>query len=332
VTFYVLVFAVLLAAGFVVMATSSLFAWPVLRLMRSRKALARLQASPTATADLLFAIRILPLLLSLVATLGFALPAFVRLEPHAAGETISVKLWLLAAAGGLVLTAMAVRGARMLRATSRAEKIWRADSQVRLVDVAGEQARLYCVNSARPLLAVTGFFRPRIFVAREVLSVLSPGELRTAVAHEMVHVRRLDNFKQFLLRITQPPRWLGANRDFAWVEASEIAADAGALTCGASALDLAAALVKIAALKRVPAWGDGIAASHLLPDLPGSPLQARVQLLQKALESETVAQPFLTARRPWATIAFFAVLALTYASVVSTALPAVHEALEVLVR
>src|SRR5262249_55279956 len=164
-------------------------------------------------------------------------PAFLRHEPHSSGEPISSKLWLLAFAGAVLLIAMMARGARVLWATAKVERRWRANSH-RELKIDGVGARLYCVNSESPLLAVTGFFRPKIFVAHEVLHLLSPGELRAAVAHEMDHIRRLDNLKQFLLKITRLPRWLGAAQDSSWTLASECAADAGALARGASVLDL----------------------------------------------------------------------------------------------
>jgi BlaR1 peptidase M56 len=334
VTFYALALAVSLAVWFLAMAAASLLELPVRRVLQRGNVLtgARLEQYPGAMADLLFALRALPLSLALVFTVGFALPAFLRHEPRLAGEAISLKLWLLAAAGALLLAAMVARAARMLWATAEAEKHWRANSQPYPVRIAGMGARLYCVDSGSPLLAVTGFFRARIFVAREVLRVLSPGELQAAVAHEMDHVRRFDNLKQFLLKVTRTPRWLGGSQDFSWTQASEVAADAGALARGASALDLAAALVKTAALKRGPALGDRIAASHLLPDLPGSPLEARVLRLQRVLDNAPGYRQNQPARGPWRTILFVAVPVLLYMAAVSAVLPAVHEALELLVR
>jgi hypothetical protein len=155
--------------------------------------------------------------------------------------------------------------------------------------------------------------------------------LQAALAHEMHHARRWDNFKQFLLKITRPTRGLGGPQDASWMQASEIAADAGALAQGASALDLAAALVKIAALKRGPMLGEHIAASHLLPDLPGSPLEARVLRLQRVIEhpADDCRHP---ARGSSRSISLVALSLLLYIAAVSALLPAVHDALEFLVR
>ena len=93
-TFYALAVSVSLAVWFLAMAGASLLELPFGRMLRSRIALAsgRMERFPGATADMLFAIRALPLFLALVFTVGFALPAFLRLEPHGSDETVSVKL------------------------------------------------------------------------------------------------------------------------------------------------------------------------------------------------------------------------------------------------
>jgi Zn-dependent protease with chaperone function len=334
VTFYVLALSVSLAVWFLAMAATSLLGLSLDRIFGFKNVLTsvRLQQSPAATADMLFTLRTLPLSLALIFTVGFALPGFLRHEPHAIGEAISPKLWFLAGLGALLVTAMVVRGARMLRATRQVEKRWLANSQTQTVAIAGKKARLYCVESVSPLLAVTGFFRAKIFVASEILHLLSVSELEAAVAHEMDHVRRFDNLKQFLLKMTRPPRWLGGWQDLSWTQASEVAADAGALAHGASALDLAAAVVKIAALKRAPTLGHEVAASHLLPDLSGSPLEARVLRLQKVLADDHGCRSSEPVGRLWRTISLIALSLLVYAAAVSVVLPAVHEALELLVR
>jgi hypothetical protein len=330
--FYALALSVSLAVWFLATLAAWLLGLPLRRILGTQVLTSRsLERSPAAMADALFVLHTLPLSLALLFTFGVALPAFLRYEPHSTGEPLSSKLWILASAGALLLAVMMVRGARTLWATARVGKSWRANSRGEF-KVEGVGARVYCVENDSPLLAVTGIFRPRIFISREVLGLLSSGELRAAVAHEMHHSRRFDNLKQLLLKITRPPRWLGGSRESSWILASEVAADAGALARGASALDLASALVKVAAIKRGPAFGDQIAASHLLPDLSGSPLSARVLRLQHVLEGHPDCRQSEAVRKPWSTILFVALPVLLYIAGVSAVLPAVHEALELLVR
>ena len=148
---------------------------------------------------------------------------------------------------------------------------------------------VYRVENGASLLAVTGIFRPRIFVAREITEVLSPDELRAALAHEMAHISSCDNLKQLLLKITRPPRWLKAlySADAEWTRVSEIAADHGALADGATVLDLSSALIKVGRLNR-PSTGREAVASHLAPCECSGALETRITCLSEMLEGTGV--------------------------------------------
>ncbi len=328
--FYTLAICVFLAGLFLVLA----FALPASRALRRMAATMVRSRTPAAAANVLFAIRILPLFLALGVSLGLILPAFLRFEPRTTSEAMSARLFLLSFAGALVLTMLAVRGLRVLRATARVERGWRARGEEQRVNVAGSEIPVHYVDGAPALLAVTGFFRPRIFVAREVCRLLSRDELFAALAHEMAHVGFSDNFKQFLLRLTRLPRWLGgtAMEDAAWVTVSELAADEAALAGGASALDLASALVKMSALKTDRPVGSQVAASHLLPDLPGPALEMRVAHLHRLLEDEIAGPKVLPRPKPWPKLIAILLAMMAYVAAVSTLLPSIHKALEFLVR
>lgn len=333
-TFYALAICVCLGVLFLITAGASLACVPLRRLLLP--AIQRMTQShvPAAAANLLFAVRIMPLSLALGVTLGLALPAFLKFEPRSTGELMSARLLLLAAAGASIVVVMVLRGARVLRATARAEHRWRASCRQEQANVSGSKVRLYCVDRDSALLAVTGFFRPRIFVGQEAARVLSANELSAALAHELAHVSFCDNLKQLLMKMARLPRWLDktGQEDAAWANASEAAADQAALAKGASAVDLAAALVKIGRLKRGPAIGDEVAASHLLPEIPASVLQLRVTRLQKVLEGEMVLPEIKSGRKPWRTLCLVALPVLAYLAGVNALLPAIHQALEFLVR
>ena len=318
----VLCFAVL----FIVLAGALLISAPGLWVSTRLKSLA-----PMAKANLLFVLRVLPLFLALLTTVGFVLPSFVRFEPRSSGEMISLRLLVLAALGGASLAMISIRAVTVLRATLRAQRQWLRNS--RLVKVAEIQAPVYCMEGPSPLLAVTGIFRPRIFVARRVAESLTTKELSAAIAHEMAHVSALDNLKQFILKISQPPHWLKIfrNGDAAWVNASEMAADEGALSAGASSLDLSSALVKVGRLSRQISVNNMIAASHLLPVAAESCIEMRVTRLQKLLENDE--QPNAGPSHGklfW--ISSFTLAAIAYVICMNAALPWMHEALEMLVR
>jgi beta-lactamase regulating signal transducer with metallopeptidase domain len=193
------------------------------------------------------------------------------------------------------------------------------------------RAPVYRVENSASLVAVAGIFRPRIFVAREITETLSQDELRAALAHEMAHVSSFDNLKQLLLKITRAPRWLKAlhNVDAEWTDASEIAADHEALAGGTSVLDLSSALIKVGRLIR-PVTSREPVASHLVPPTCGSALENRVTCLSEILEGAG-ATPARSGKRSRVLLPLLLTLA-AYIACVNALLPAVHEALEFLVR
>lgn len=326
--FYMLAITLCLAVMFLVLGATSLVCNPAAKLLGKWS-----RTLPSGlTANLLFAIRLLPLGLACLVSLGFALPAFVEFEPASSGEGISWRLIVLAASGACAILVLALRASRILAATYRVQREWIACS--RPLEVSGVKSPVYCVAGRSSILAVTGLLSPRVFVAKEIVDSLSPDELSAALAHEMAHVASYDNLKQLLLRVTRLPRWLSVfhTDDSAWISASEVAADRAALEGGASVLDLSSALVKVGRLSRL-ALNTAVAASHLLPPACATSLEARVLRLQEELESSVPLAN--SARGPALRVriipaAAFAVLA--YAFAAHAMLPAIHEVLEFLVR
>ena len=190
---------------------------------------------------------------------------------------------------------------------------------------------VYLVESPSSLLAVTGVFRTKIFLSREIAETLSLQELKAALEHEIAHVTSFDNLKRMLLKVTQPPRWLKAyyDADAEWSGASEIAADHNALAKGASVLDLSAALVKVGRLSRISSNTNAIA-SHLVPSACSATLEQRIIRLGELLQDNAQA-PVRTAQSGKLIFAAFLGGA-AYIACIHALLPAVHEALELLVR
>jgi beta-lactamase regulating signal transducer with metallopeptidase domain len=237
----------------------------------------------------------------------------------------------LAILGAIAIIVMSVRAANIIRSTRLVAASWRQHSKKLLLE--NIDVPVYCLNGTGSVLAVLGFLRPRIFVARQVIDTLTPAELIAAVEHERAHVTSLDNLKQLVFKVTRIPAWLriSGGVDSAWTNASEIAADEAALASGTSVLDLSAALIKVAALGSHAVVGETVAASHLVPVGHGSSLQARVEHLREILESD---DPVHRApqKRGSRIVIPLALAAIAYAACVSAVLPWVHEALEALVR
>jgi len=323
--FYLLAISLCLAVLFLVLAGASLLCLAGLRLVMRMAG----PISPRVRANLLLAARLLPVGLACIVTFGLALPAFLEFEPSSTGEGMGLRLMALAALGALALAGMAVRTVNILYATHQAQRAWREHAQK--IDLQGMAVPVYRVENAASLVAVTGIFRPRIFVAHEITEALSPEELRAALAHEMAHVSSRDNLKQLLLKITRAPRWLKAlyDTDAEWTNASEIAADQEALAEGTSVLDLSSALIKVGRLSRPVADREPVA-SHLVPSTCGSALETRVTCLSEILEG-TGAMPVRGVRRGRMFLPALLTLA-AYIACVNALLPAVHEALEFLVH
>ena len=323
--FYLLAMTLCLAVLSLVFLSSSVLLSPVV--LSARRLAAKM--APMNGVHLLFAVRLLPVLLTLVTTFGFVLPAFLEYEPHSTGEGIGLRLDVLALAGALLLACMIWRIWRIQSATHRARLLWFENSE--RIYIEGIDLPIYRVESSSSLLAVTGIFRPKIFLSREIAQILSPQELRAALKHEIAHVAAFDNLKQVLLRVTQPPGWLKNFYDVSaeWSSASELAADRSSLARGTSVLDLSAALIKVGRLQRTAAAANAVA-SHLIPPTGGSSLEQRVRQLTDLLENNEQ----ITVQRAQSGKLIFAMLLsiAAYIACVHAFLPEVHDALELLVR
>lgn len=317
------------AVFFIVLAGTSMLSAGIL--WASRRVLGGL--TPRTSANLIFAIRVLPLLLAFLITFGFALPSFLEFEPHSTGEIMGIRLMVLAACGGLAILGLAARTWRVLRTTHWAQKHWRSHAtRLHAKDVS---LPVYCASAACPLLAVTGIFRPEIFIAGAVRQNLSSSELSAAIAHELAHVSSLDNLKQLILTITRLPRWLNLFRksDAAWLNAAELAADEGALAAGTSPLDLSSALVKVGRLGQQMPMKNAIPASNLLADGAESSIAMRVMHLEKLLRGErNLVGPRNHRSGAYWSIVSLILLVAGYAVCLHVVLPRIHEALEFLVR
>jgi BlaR1 peptidase M56 len=321
--FYLLCIALLLAVVFLVTAAATLVSLPFTKYLTRVSA----RRSSGAAANSLFVLRIAPIVAGALASFGLVLPAFLKFEPHVTHERPGAALVLLALLGAAAAAVICWRGLKIVLATSRVERLWLRNA-VQLHD-SFSGVNVFCVKGARSLLAVTGLWKPRIFVSPEVAGSLNTTELAAALKHEIAHVHAKDNLKQLFLKMTHPPRWLPrlSSADAIWANSAELAADERALRDGASAVDLASALVKVGRLTLPQQHSPAIAASHLV-DGCSSSTSARAARLRELIVSESEPAPAASSRWSfWATAAV-----LVYALLLATMLPGIHEALEFLVR
>src|SRR6476619_6106259 len=201
-----------------------------------------------ARARLLFCLRIFPGVVAFLAVTLLLVPSYLEYEPRHTAETVSLKLGLLAFFSATGIAVSIYRGIATHRATANLTSNWLR--QGKPIRIPGIEIRSYEIHHPFPLIGIVGFLRPRLFIASQVLELLTPEEISAAIAHENGHLTARDNLKRGLLQACRDSLLIipcGRLLDRSWSEASEEAADENAARQGNGvALDLASALVKIA--------------------------------------------------------------------------------------
>jgi hypothetical protein len=272
-------------------------------------------------ADLMFALRMLPLSASAAVTLALAVPSFVLLEPRAINEPLGGAPLVFGLCGLALLASGVVNAARALGRTSRTIRSWiRHASPVSL----NVPVPVWRISRPVPALTAAGVLRPRVLMSGAAEFLLTPKELQTALQHELAHVRRRDNLKKLLLRFVAFPGM--AALETSWLEATEMAADDAAVSSVGEALDLAAALIKLSRVRSSERPAELTAA---LMHSPAGLMNARVERLIAWEEGRKIQVPRCF---PWyglsAALAIVAGFAVTYGQL----LVRVHTATEWLVR
>jgi Zn-dependent protease with chaperone function len=225
----------------------------------------RLRERPS---DLLFALRIMPLVASVSVTFGFVVPSFVLLEPRSIYEPLGTVLVTLGLGCLSLLVWGLSRGVIAQVKTSHALAAWLSGaSRIEMTT----RVPVFRTDTDLPAVIVSGVWKPRILVSEAALSLLTPAELRTALKHETAHVRYFDNLRKLLFRFSAFPGM--ARLEAAWSEAAEMAADDAAVSSFTDALDLASALIKLSRLSPIQV------SSHLTTALLSNSLPVRLERL-----------------------------------------------------
>ena len=276
------------------------------------------------SADLLFVLRVLPFVVALAFTFVFTLPSFLLSTVLFLGPALLA--WLLTAFRPDLLEMISpqmvagiIKAVSAQRRTSRALMKW-LDGSIVMEPAAG--VPVYRTGKDSPTLTVAGVREPKVLVSEAAVAALTASELRTALKHEMAHVRFYDNLKKLFFRFCAFPGMTAL--EHAWSEQSELAADDAAVACIGDALDLAAALIKVSRL--APAQPTAELATGLLHS--STALSVRIQrlFLWEARPSPARSWNFWYALPPAAATGL--VVATTY----SSALAQLHVLTEWLVR
>ena len=213
----------------------------------------------------LFVLRLLPMIAATVAA-SLTVLSFVLFEQRG-GETTGISLPILATLAVGLFVSAAIRAWRLHHRTSRVLGSWLATAEeVRLPDV---PTPVLAISSSFPIVAVVGLMRQRVIIARSVLDVCSPDELRAILAHEQAHLDRHDNLRRAILTMAPDVlSWLPLSSRMleAWHDACEGTADEASGRLGEHGrLLLAQALIRVARLAST-------STSPAVHDLPASAL------------------------------------------------------------
>ena len=273
------------------------------------------------TADLLFGLRMFPLITAGVMIAVFTVPSFLLLEPRAIQEPLG-DVPLLLGTCGAVLSLVGIWNAGLaMRRASRTISAWTRQAQP--VESCAPVPVLR-ISRAVPAMTAAGIIRSRVLLSSVAEFLLTRNELQSALNHEIAHVRRRDNLKKLMLRFVAFPGMAGL--EAAWLETTEMAADDAAVSNAGEALDLAAALLK---LSRLTPADPAVELTTALVHSPASVMNARVERLIAWSEERLVPLQRLS---PWygfgALLAMLAVFTVTYTHL----LVGMHSATEWLVR
>jgi Zn-dependent protease with chaperone function len=291
-----------------------------------------LQLTASTRAEIIFAMRVGPPALALIAVTLLLVPSYIGYEPTSTSEIVSKKLAALAIVSAIGIMLALWRSLRTWFVTRRLLQTWLSGAVK--IELKGTHTPTFRIANSFPIIAVVGTFRPRLFIAESVLETLSPEELQAAIAHEGGHLLAYDNFKRSLLRASRDLLMIapcGRSLDRAWAEAAECAADEQAARQSAeTALNLAAALVKIAKMVPVGAHAAIPMAAFLVGVEETRGVKARVgRLLEIASHSylREVPNPAITRILPTASLVGLILCAAVVAND-SSVLISVHDVIE----
>ena len=225
------------------------------------------RSSARTRAEILFALRVTPPVLALIAVGFFFVPAYVNYEPRATSEVVSAKLAAFAIVSAFGVVFAGWRSGRALLATRALRRKWIMVAYE--IHLPGIDVPTFRLAHSFPIIAVIGTMQPRLFIADKVLQSLNVDELAAAFAHEYGHLRARDNLKRGLLSVCRDALIVpfGRSLDRSWAAAAEAAADeSAARTSPDVALNLASALVRIARMVPLGARAEMPLAAFLVGD------------------------------------------------------------------
>lgn len=224
-----------------------------------------------SAAILLLALRLFPVVVSLVAVAALCVPSFLSFERERGSEATGLPFLAAAALGASI---WAISLTRSVRALIRSRRYAAQASAI----VVSESEEVWLWEGPAPVIGLAGLLRPRVVISRSVASALGGDQLAAALKHERAHRASADNLKRLLLLLAPealPGASLFRSLDRAWARLAEWAADDWAAVDASSSIALAEALVHVARLGAAPRTSALV--SSFVP--PGEDISTRVNRL-----------------------------------------------------
>ncbi len=129
---------------------------------------------------------------------------------------------------------------------------------------------LSMINSSNPLAFNVGVFKPIVYLSRNLMEILEIDELKSVILHELVHIKRRDNIKQWIGMFLKESTWFLPTSNFCWkhfIKEREESADKKVVDITGQPLDMASALLKyIKSFQKKPIWVAGLANHYGVKD------------------------------------------------------------------
>ena len=156
-----------------------------------------LHVAQQSVAAILFALRILPLLASVIITFALVAPSFQLLEPRPINEGMGAIPLALGVCALLLIACGFFRAIAAQIRTTRVVTRWLEGA--RPLKVNANSTVTFQSRRETPPLIVVGVRNPRILVSESTVALLTHDELRMALKHELEHMKSRDNLKRLIL-------------------------------------------------------------------------------------------------------------------------------------
>jgi Zn-dependent protease with chaperone function len=272
-----------------------------------------------SVAAVLFGMRILPLLVSVVVTFALVVPSLLLLKPLPSDIDLGAMPLVFGVCALVLIAYCFLHAIAAQTRTTRVVTCWLQGARPAKTNV--DHTVTLQARPETPPLTVVGVRHPRVLVSEATIALLSQDELRMALRHELEHMKSRDNLKRLILVFCPFPGM--TKLESAWSQAAELAADDASVSNQSDALDLAAALVKLSRLVPVKAP----------PVCTMSFVAGRIsQRVESLLAWDEASQARRVQIRTWFVVPFAVAVSLIVTIAYGPVLAITHEVTEWLVR